>query len=225
MAKNRKSEIERYYFEKFRRQTSLPDGEISYGDKPDVIIAGNRIVGIEVTNFYLEDGKNPASEQVQGRLRPGVLAKAEQIYKAEYGGSAGVTLGVSNVIPIKTSKKGKAALAQRIAEAVSTLSKIETGEVYRHKYQSVVPELGFLYIHSALHDDGKWRLQRCYRVGLMSSEDLAGIIREKSDKVKDYETCDAYWLPIVVEFIDPAQDQETRLDNLTSIDCGVSKRF
>src|SRR5271170_1864401 len=68
MAKIGKSGRERYYFEKFRLQAALPHGEITYGDKPDVIIAGDRTtIGIEITNLYLEDGKNSASEQV----RPG----------------------------------------------------------------------------------------------------------------------------------------------------------
>jgi hypothetical protein len=223
-ATGKKSGRERYYFEKFRLQAALPHGEITYGDKPDVIIAGDRTLGIEITNFYLEDGKNPASEQLQRRLRPDVLATAERVYKAECGGIVGVTLGFNIAVPIKTSRKEKAALARRIAEAVSALSKTETGQVYRYEYQNVVPELGFLYIHTGPYDDGKWRLQQSYDVRLMSRDHLAEIIKDKTNKAKDYKPCDAYWLLIVVEFIDPAQDQEIRLDNLGSIDCGVFEK-
>jgi hypothetical protein len=168
-ATGKKSGRERYYFEKFRLQAALPHGEITYGDKPDVIIAGDRTLGIEITNFYLEDGKNPASEQLQRRLPPDVLATAERVYKAECGGIVGVTLGFNSAVPIKTSRKEKAALARRIAEAVSALSKTETGQVYRYEYQNVVPELGFLYIHTGPYDDGKWRLQQSYDVRLMFS--------------------------------------------------------
>jgi hypothetical protein len=216
-----KSGRERYYFEKFRLQASLPHGEISYGDRPDVIIKGDRTIGIELTHFYLEAGQNPASEQVQRDLRSDVLSMAERIYKAEYGGTAGVTLGFNTAVPIETSRKERAALARRIAEVVSTLSQAEIGEVYRHKYQNDAPELAFLYLHSGPYDDGKWRLQQLYDVGLMSPDHLAEIIRDKTDKAKNYRSCDAYWLLVVVEFIDPAQDQEIRLDNLGPIECGI----
>jgi hypothetical protein len=56
-----------------------PYGEITYGDKRDVMIVGDRTIGIEITHLYLEDGKNPASQQVQRRVRPEVVATAEQI--------------------------------------------------------------------------------------------------------------------------------------------------
>jgi hypothetical protein len=35
-------DIERYYFEKFRKDYPLPPGTITYGDSPDVIIEGER---------------------------------------------------------------------------------------------------------------------------------------------------------------------------------------
>ena len=38
------------------------------------------------------------------------------------------------------------------------------------------------------------------------------IIREKETKAQQYSSCDAYWLLIVVDFIDAAQEQEIRLD-------------
>jgi hypothetical protein len=49
----------------------------------------------------------------------------------------------------------------------------------------------------------------------MSVDRLTEIIREKEAKVRQYATCDAYWLLIVVEFIDSAQEQEIRIDGLT----------
>jgi hypothetical protein len=165
MVKIGKSGKERYYFDLFGLQVSLPPGQISYGDKPDVIIEGDKIIGIEVTNFYLEDGANPASEQVQRALRADVLATAEGIYRGD-GGTVGVTLEFNKAIPIKTSRKEKSALARRISEVIRTLSRTETGgEVYRHKYQNAVPELGFLHFHSPPYDDGKWRTQQSYEGG------------------------------------------------------------
>ena len=42
----------------------------------------------------------------------------------------------------------------------------------------------------------------------MSRDRLLQIVRYKEEKAKEYQKCDAYWLLIVVDFFDPAQDQE-----------------
>jgi hypothetical protein len=48
----------------------------------------------------------------------------------------------------------------------------------------------------------------------MSVPRLAEIVREKEDKAKNYKKCDAYWLLVVVDFVDSAQDQEIQVDGL-----------
>jgi hypothetical protein len=77
MAAKSNQRIERHYFELFRKIYRLPNGQVKYGDKPDVIIEGERRLGIEVTNFYLERGEIPQSEQNQMRIREDVLKKAQ----------------------------------------------------------------------------------------------------------------------------------------------------
>jgi hypothetical protein len=42
----------------------------------------------------------------------------------------------------------------------------------------------------------------------MSAARLRAIVAEKESKAANYASCDAYWLLIVVDFTDPAQDQE-----------------
>ena len=37
----------------------------------------------------------------------------------------------------------------------------------------------------------------------------------------DYQRCDAYWLVVVVDFIDPAQDQEIRVNGFQKITSSV----
>ena len=49
-----KREIERYYFEIFRKIYKVPSGQVLYRYKPDVIIDGKRTV----TNFYLFRNSN-----------------------------------------------------------------------------------------------------------------------------------------------------------------------
>ena len=60
--------------------------------------------------------------------------------------------------------------------------------------------------------------------GLMSHERLTKIIREKEAKARQYVRCDAYWLLIVVDFLDSAQEQEIRIDGFT-IDSEVFQKI
>ncbi len=69
----KKQEIERHYFEKFQNDYPLPIGNIDYGDQPDVILKAKRQIGIEITNFYIEEGGLSESEQVQRKAREKVL--------------------------------------------------------------------------------------------------------------------------------------------------------
>jgi hypothetical protein len=49
----------------------------------------------------------------------------------------------------------------------------------------------------------------------MSTEGLMEIIREKEVKARHYTKCAAYWLLVVVDFLDAAQEQDIRIDGLT----------
>ncbi|MGO9273758.1 MAG: hypothetical protein ACLQOO_26555 [Terriglobia bacterium] len=46
----------------------------------------------------------------------------------------------------------------------------------------------------------------------MSTARLTEIIKKKEAKARHYTSCAAYWLLVVVDFIDRAQEQEIRLD-------------
>ena len=74
-------EINQYYFKKFRKDYPLPLGTAYCGDKPDVILECERRIGIEITNFFREEGDLLESEQVQGKLREQVLSEAQRIYQ------------------------------------------------------------------------------------------------------------------------------------------------
>jgi hypothetical protein len=95
-------EIERHYFEMFRSAYPLPPGTVTYGDKPDVTITGPRIVGIEITNLYVEDGANPGSEQVQAKHRRAVVSLAQEIYENAGGANIEMTLGFDDDQPFGT---------------------------------------------------------------------------------------------------------------------------
>jgi hypothetical protein len=72
-------EVERHYFEQFRKAYPLQAGTIAYGDKPDVTQTGERTIGIEITRFYLQSGRVAFSEQQRRPLRRGFSAYLDEV--------------------------------------------------------------------------------------------------------------------------------------------------
>ena len=63
-----------------------------------------------------------------------------------------------------------------------------------------------------------------YNVPVMSRERLLDIVRSKERRANKYEKCDAYWLLVVVDFMDFAQDQEIRIDGFDKIQTDVFEK-
>jgi len=206
------SAIERHYFEQFRRAYVLPEGTIEYGDKPDVLLRGGRTTGIEIRNFYLEPGESPGSEQRQRGLREGVTADAHKLYRAKGGRGIELTVGFDRTNPITLSRRQS--LPAMFAEFARRVDSRESGEVERSLFQDAMPEFSFVYLNAKEYVDAQWRIAQTYGVDNMSMDKLEAIIKEKESKAADYRACDAYWLLIVVDWIDPAQEQEIRIDQL-----------
>ena len=53
-----------------------------------------------------------------------------------------------------------------------------------------------------------------YSLDLMSAEGLEEIVREKESKAGEYVPCHAYWLVIIVDWRDNAQDQEISVEGV-----------
>ena len=59
----------------------------------------------------------------------------------------------------------------------------------------------------------------------MSIEGLKKVIKEKEEKSKEYRKCDAYWLLVVVDFMDSAQDQEIQIDNFEEMASDIFEKI
>jgi hypothetical protein len=70
-------------------------------------------------------------------------------------------------------------------------------------------------IYRLLPFPARWRVGQAHSPGLMNIDRLTQIVREKEAKANDYACCHAYWLLIVVDFINAAQEQEIRVDGVT----------
>jgi hypothetical protein len=197
------SAIERHYFEQFRAHFALPDGEVEYSDKPDVLINGRRRIGIEIANLYLVDGKDAASEQVQRIRRESMLKQAQTKYLAAGGKSMELTVSFDRKHPIETVSN----VAQALAALAARIASMPSGSVSRQVFSSI-PELAFVYHNPQEYADSKWRVAQPFSVPSLAVDRVREIVAAKHGKLTDYAPCDAYWLLMVVDFADSAQDQD-----------------
>ena len=211
---------ESYYFEMFRQCYPLPTGRIEYRDKPDVILRGAKTIGIEITNFYLEDGGCTDSEQRQGEVRERVITEAQSIYRDNGGRRIKIFFSFDKASPIGDQQQ----LAKRIATLAKQIDGRQTGPIGEDVFAGDIPELSFVYLISEEFPNSQWKVQQVHDGSVLSRDKLLKIVRTKESKVPDYLCCDAYWLVIVIDFIDPAQDQEIRVDGFQKIDSSVFER-
>ena len=195
-------EVERYYFEQFCRDFEMPHGKVNYTDRPDVIVDGPRRVGIEITNLYLEGGNQPESEQVQRRRRNLVLKRAQELFVGAGGPNTELSVGFNPSCPIME--------IEPVAVALSGLGRkmigLPTQQVARQYYENI-PELSFVYHNNTAYSNAEWRLVQVFSVPVLNVDRLQAVVNEKTAKASKYQPCDCYWLLVVVDFMDPAQDQ------------------
>jgi hypothetical protein len=173
-----------------------------------LLLKGKKI-GIEVTNLYINDGKRPESEQMQLKVRKHVINEAQRKYLDKSDKSFEISFSFNSQYPIRNKEK----LIPKFIEFATRIEALESGEVARNLYQDI-PELNFVYINHTIYPDPKWRVLQVYDGQLMSPKRLEDILRAKEIKAKHYTSCDDYWLLVVVDFINSAQDQEIRIDNI-----------
>lgn len=204
--------IEEHYFERFRKVYTLPPGVICYGDKPDVWIKGCRTIGVEITRFFLQSGSIRESEQVQRQYRDDVVTAAHKRYLASSGKGIDLTIEFDPLKPIK--RELKMALAKKIAAFAASVHTQSIGCFYSDSFPAM-PQIKSIWLNSKDWPDPKWHSRQVYTVEEMSSVRLQEIVAEKESKVAQYATCDAYWLLIVVDWTDPAQEQEITTSGFT----------
>lgn len=207
------SEIERYYFERFRKVYDLPSGTVCYADKPDVLLKGERkTIGIEITRFYIDSNCEERSEQRQRPLREKIVSEAHQLYLEGGGKNISLMVGFNLDSPIKTNSKRN--LTHNLFLFEKKYESQSTGDFYSCSFPDM-PEINFIWLDSKTRSDCAWRCSQVYSFREMSSSRLKDIIADKELKAANYASCNSYWLLIVVDGSDRAQDQEISKDNLS----------
>jgi len=236
MSKDRNEEIEEYYFEHFRQDYRLPSGKIrrGAGAGPDYVLCGEKKIGIEITQLYETKGSDPQSAQAQAKLRRQIITQAEEEFRKNTGEAIRLTLGFREDKPIKAGRE----LQEKLVELAARLRALPNGVVPAGLFEDIA-ELWYVYVDRRPTDqaeDGKMErtfyddvTKRSYRYldnprsawfdlgsgrgpDKMAMKPLREILKEKELKSQKYEQCDAYWLLVVVNYADPAQDHEIRID-------------
>ena len=219
MKKRSNQDIEKYYFEMFRQVYPLPLGTITYADAPDVILDGAKQIGIEITNFFLEEGSLPESEQTQRKLREKVISAAQQHYQSGNGKKFEISFGFNKANPIRDQKT----LIKDIIQFAINIEKRETGQVPINVFKSI-PELSFVYLNANEYPDAKWRMIQDHHVPVISRDRLLDIVRAKEERAKKYKHCDVYWLLVVVDSVNPAQEQEIQVEHFENIQSNIFEK-
>ena len=219
MSKVLNQDIERYYFEKFRNDFSLPSGTVIYGDSPDVVIVGERKIGIEITNFYHKPGSLTESEQIQNRWREKVVLEAQNLYEKGNRKKFEISFGFDKSYPIWNQKS----LIDKIIHLAKNIENFQTGQIGRNYFDNI-PELSYIYLYNQETEYNRWRIVQVYDVPMLDMKRLVDIIREKESRSQKYEKCDAYWLLIVIDTMNPAQDQDILVNNFEKVETEVFER-
>lgn len=196
-------QIEQYYFEQFRLHYPIPEGETVYSDKPDVIIRGGTTIGIEIANLYIAPGADPVSEQVQRVRRQQTLTRAQALHLASGGKIIELSVDFQPNQPILDVES----VVKVLVELATKIDELPPGQVNPILFKHI-PQLRLVYINTNHYDDAQWRNVQSYCLPYMSIERLREVVQKKNLKTKAYQPCDVYWLLLVVDFMDRAQDQE-----------------
>ncbi len=207
MSKVSNQDIEKYYFEMFRKDFPVPLGTVIYRDSPDVIVDGERKIGIEITNFFHKCGTLPESEQVQSRWRDKVISEAQRLYQEQNDKQCEISFGFDKLNPIRDQKT----LINQVIHLATQVQDCKTGQIGRDYFKQI-PELSFVYLNNQEYEKAKWRVVQVHDVPMIAMKRLQDIVKDKEQLSRKYEKCDAYWLLVVVDFMNPAQDQEIQID-------------
>ena len=206
-----KRDRERQYFEQFRSAYGL-QGEPIYGDKPDVILKSDRKIGVEITNFYLAAGDDETSEQRQRPRRATVITDAQGLHRAAGGRRIALTITFDPAHPITVERQR--VLPQELADLAHRIDAHGRGSVNSILFEAS-PEISMVWFNPEEYTGATWSDMQVYAPDFLEPGGLQEIVAQKESKAAEYRPCDAYWLLVVVEFFDPAQDQEIIQGELT----------
>jgi hypothetical protein len=220
--KMEKREREWKLFESFRNDYTVPIGTAELSDRPDILIRGDKLLGVEITNLHIVEGKELTSEQRQKIPRERVVSRAQKLHADAGGPPVELSIGFNPACPIKDAADVEA-IAAAIAEIAFHVQLGPPGRVDSLTFEHLCC-LSLMYLGGE-YADPRWKVLQGYSVPMLQVNRVRQVVEEKARKAKDYQPCDAYWLLIAVDFWDPAQDQEVEWPSTEGVDYGPYERI
>lgn len=205
----RNQTLERFYFERFAQTGFLPAGTPTYADKPDVLWQSDRTIGVEITRLPVTPGHLESSEQRQQPLRVAVVSAAQKLFSARDTRGLELCVTFDTKHPITSTRRKD--LTRQLAELARSIGHDGRKQV-DFDLLDKIPEVHSIYWNGREYPAPKWQPSQVHTVDFMSLDRLENTIREKEIKALEYAPCDVYWLLIIVDWRDPAQEQEIRIE-------------
>lgn len=196
-------EVERFCFEDFAKRYPMPLGTPQFGDKPDVICVGARTLGIEIAELYLSDGSDDSSEQVQRHRQAAVVKRAQREYLMQGGKRFELHVEFDPRHPIKEVRP----VAETLAARSGSLEVLSTQYLRGTPFKDL-PEVSAIYLNRREYGDARWLVGGGRYVPRLATDRMEHLVRDKERKLAGYTACDEYWLLLVVDWMDGAQDQD-----------------
>ena len=158
---------------------------------------------MEIARLYKADGHGCQNEQVQSLGRTQVIEKAEQRYLARGGRKIELWIDFDPKHPItriEETAEGLALIAEQVSSQVNGHNSCSAFEA--------TPEVRFLYHDGREYPGSKWGSAQGHDVPTLSVTRVKEFVEQKNKLISGYTSCDAYWLLLIVDFWDPAQDQD-----------------
>ncbi len=206
-----KQGLERFYFDRFARTGCLPEGFAEYHDKPDILWRSERTIGIEITRLFVEPGDVEKSEQRQRRLRETIVSDAQKLFRASDRRGIELHVTFDPKHPIRSIRLKE--LPRELADLARSIGK-DRGSQVDYNLLEEIPEIDRIFWNGKEYTDARWQPSQVHSVEFTPIDVLTKAIHDKEIKSAEYARCDAYWLLVVADWRDPAQEQEIRIDGL-----------
>ncbi len=201
-------EIEKIYIDRFQKVfPDFPNGILEFGDKPDLVVKGEKTIGIEITQFYKQDGSKIESEQKQIKFRRQIIEET----KAKYLGAGGKKIDLHISFEKKNAIRNVQKVVNGVLEIIPKIVGTKNG-IIDYSLHSHLEEIFNIYLNDLGHDNAVWMDLTVNEVKISNIERLNEILARKLVSAKNYKSCDEFWLLICVDYWNPAQDQEIRIE-------------
>jgi hypothetical protein len=190
---------ERNTVERFRKlYFHFPDGEISQPNQPDFIVSGKTVVGIEVTQIFM-DQNNPGGSLIKAKdsFRRNLLENIVEALKQTNFPKCTIAVHLNDEFYSKTLNPGEISKVC-LADITSQQNTILEDGYYEFENEGTLPDIieGYsIGAYKSLNDISY--VETTGAVGKALTNDFIQFVLDKKERAKrKFIKCDTFWLLI-----------------------------